>query len=74
MRSFHDLSVSGAGGPNIVAAGISEALITTIAGIAVAVVAAILNNYFLIRIKKVAGTIDILGQEIIISLNSKQGA
>lgn len=46
MRAFHDLSAAGAGGPAVVAAGISEALYTTAAGIGVAVVASILYNYF----------------------------
>jgi biopolymer transport protein ExbB len=46
MRAFHDLSAAGAGGPAVVAAGISEALVATAMGIAVAVVSAILYNYF----------------------------
>lgn len=71
MRAFHDLSVSGSGGPNIIAAGVSEALITTIAGIAVAVVASVLNNYFISGIKTVTGHIDVLGQELILSVNGK---
>ena len=46
MRAFHDLAIKGTGGPTTVAAGISEALIATAAGIAVAVTSAILYNYF----------------------------
>ena len=46
MRAFHDLSVAGAGGPTVVAAGISEALITTAAGIGLAVLSALFYNYF----------------------------
>ncbi|MFH1379780.1 MAG: MotA/TolQ/ExbB proton channel family protein [bacterium] len=69
MRAFHDLSVSGAGGPNIVAAGVSEALITTIAGIAVAVVASVLNNYFIARIKNMTNHIDITGRELMMAVS-----
>ncbi len=45
MRSFRDISSSGAGGFSVVSGGISEALITTAAGIAVGVLAMILFNY-----------------------------
>lgn len=46
MRAFHDLAAAGAGGPAVVAAGISEALVATAAGIGVAVMSAVLYNYF----------------------------
>jgi biopolymer transport protein ExbB len=46
MRAFRDLAAAGAGGPTVVAAGISEALITTAAGIGVAVLSAVFYNYF----------------------------
>lgn len=46
MRAFHDLAIAGAGGPVVVAAGISEALVATAAGIGVAVMSAVFYNYF----------------------------
>ena len=49
IRSFGDIAVAGKGGFSIVAAGISEALIATAAGILVAVVAVIFFNYFQVR-------------------------
>jgi len=49
IRAFHDLAVSGSGGPSVVAAGIAEALITTAAGLVVAIPAVIFYNYFLRR-------------------------
>jgi biopolymer transport protein ExbB len=51
IRAFHDLAVSGSGGPAVVAAGISEALVATAAGLAVAIPAACIFNYFLKRVK-----------------------
>ena len=59
MRAFHDLSVAGAGGPTVVAAGISEALIATAAGIGVAVVSAVLYNYFTLSIRYRLSTVDL---------------
>jgi biopolymer transport protein ExbB len=65
MRSFRDLAISGSGGPTIVAAGISEALVATAAGIGVAIVAAIIYNYFNIWMKGSLSNSDIFGQEMI---------
>ncbi|MBI4677036.1 MAG: MotA/TolQ/ExbB proton channel family protein [Elusimicrobia bacterium] len=59
MRAFHDLSVQGVGGPSVVAAGISEALITTAAGIGVAVVSAVLYNYFTMAARHRLNTMDL---------------
>ncbi len=44
MNAFHDMAHTGQGGFAVVSAGISEALITTAAGIAVAVLAVVLFN------------------------------
>ena len=44
MRAFHQMGVTGQGGFSVVAAGISEALITTAGGIAVAIEAVIFYN------------------------------
>lgn len=70
MRAFRDLALSGSGGPTIVAAGISEALIATAAGIAVAVSAAIIFNYFNFRLKHVLTSLNLFGQEILIMLSN----
>lgn len=59
MRAFHDLAAAGAGGPAVVAAGISEALVTTAAGIGLAVVSAILYNYFTMTARSRMNTVDL---------------
>jgi biopolymer transport protein ExbB len=46
IRAFHSISVSGGGGLGTVAGGISEALISTAAGLAVAIPASMFFNYF----------------------------
>jgi biopolymer transport protein ExbB len=72
MRAFRDLAVAGAGGPTVVAAGISEALISTAAGIAVAVVSAILFNFFTFAAKKRLALADVWVLELI-ELESEAG-
>ena len=65
IRAFHDLALTGSGGPTIVAAGISEALVATAGGIAVAITAAIIYNWFNIWMKGALTSNDIFGQEMI---------
>jgi biopolymer transport protein ExbB len=58
IRAFGDLAVSGSGGPSVVAAGIAEALITTAAGLLVAIPAVVSYNYFLRRVGTVMSEIE----------------
>lgn len=46
MRAFHDMAATGSAAPTVVAAGVAEALITTAAGLVVAVPALVLYNHF----------------------------
>jgi biopolymer transport protein ExbB len=46
MRAFHDMAATGSAAPTVVAAGVAEALVTTAAGLIVAVPSLILYNHF----------------------------
>ena len=46
MRAFHDMANTGSAAPSVVAAGVAEALVTTGAGLVVAIPALILYNHF----------------------------
>jgi biopolymer transport protein ExbB len=46
MRAFSDMAITGSAAPSVVAAGVAEALVTTAAGLVVAVPALIVYNYF----------------------------
>lgn len=50
MRAFHSMAEAGAGGFAVVAAGISEALVATALGLAVAILAVAVYNYFQVRL------------------------
>ena len=52
IKSFDALAEAGLSNPGLVAAGISEALITTAAGLAVAIPAQLAYNFFMSRINK----------------------
>jgi biopolymer transport protein ExbB len=55
IRAFADMAEHGTGGFEIVAAGISEALIATAAGLAVAIIALMFFNYLQTRVGLIAG-------------------
>ncbi len=51
IRAFQDIALKGNPSPAVVAQGVSEALITTAAGLFVAVISVIFFNYFKTRVK-----------------------
>jgi biopolymer transport protein ExbB len=55
IRGFADMSASGQGGFAVVSASLSEALIATAAGLAVAIIALMLFNYLNIRVQAING-------------------
>jgi biopolymer transport protein ExbB len=56
IRAFQDMAEHGAGGFEVVAAGISEALVATGAGLFVAIVALMFFNYLQVRVGAIAAT------------------
>ncbi len=56
IRAFQDMAIHGTGGFEIVAAGISEALIATAAGLFVAIVALLFFNYLQVRAAGIGAT------------------
>ncbi|MFQ5415830.1 MAG: MotA/TolQ/ExbB proton channel family protein [Gaiellales bacterium] len=56
MRAFQEMAEQGAGGFEVVAAGISEALVATAAGLFVAIVALSFYNYLQVRVGSIAST------------------
>jgi biopolymer transport protein ExbB len=56
MRAFHDMATTGQGGFEVVAAGISEALIATAVGLVVAISAVFFYNYLSTRVGAIAAT------------------
>ncbi len=56
MRAFQAMAKHGAGGFEVVAAGISEALVATAAGLFVAIMALLLYNYLQVRVTLIASS------------------
>jgi len=71
MRAFHDLASTASAGPGVVAVGISEALVTTAAGLFVAIPAIVGYNYFTTRITRFADELRWMADEILDHLTEK---
>jgi biopolymer transport protein ExbB len=70
IRAFTSMAETGAGGFNVVASGISEALVATAAGILVAVIAVFFYNYFQVRVGKMQFQLKLLTDEMIETLDT----
>ncbi|HEY9179680.1 MAG TPA: MotA/TolQ/ExbB proton channel family protein [Candidatus Baltobacteraceae bacterium] len=62
IRAFSDIALKGNSTPAVVAAGVSEALVTTATGLIIAVIAVVFFNFFKTRIKT-------YNQEMIVAAN-----
>jgi biopolymer transport protein ExbB len=65
LAAFQSMAVMGTGGFSVVAAGISEALISTALGLAVAIIAVIFYNYFSQKVDRINATIHICAARLI---------
>jgi biopolymer transport protein ExbB len=63
MHAFRQMAATGQGGFAVVAAGISEALVTTAGGIAVAVEAVVIFNFLNVHVQKLALQLRLLTEE-----------
>ena len=75
IRAFHDTThlVAGQNRADFLAVGIYEALVTTLAGLIVAIPAAVASHYFEGRITRIFGTIEDLSAELILKLECYEG-
>lgn len=71
IRAFRAISVSGSGGPQVVAAGIAEALVATALGLFVAIPALVAYNYFSTKIRRTTENIEICADELVETLSKK---
>lgn len=71
IKAFQSLSAAGAGGPNVVAAGIAEALVATAAGLTVAIPAVIFYNYYVSRVRTTITDIEAAVEQVLFMLKSK---
>jgi biopolymer transport protein ExbB len=72
IRAFNSIATSDAlGRPELLATGISEALLTTAAGLSVAIPALIFYLFFVSRVDRLIIDIDTLGQELVGAISAE---
>ena len=71
IKAFRDLALAGAGGPTVVAKGISEALVATAGGLMVAIPAVIIYNYFMRRVKAISTDMEVAATRLVVMLGAK---
>ncbi len=69
IKAFHDLAISGSGGPAVVAAGISEALVATAAGLLVAIPSVVIYNFFMKKVKEMATNMEVSSIRLLVVLH-----
>ncbi len=76
IKSFQSMSVEGSGGFAVVAGGISEALVATALGLAVAIIAVIFYNYFNTKLERIETAMTIGSDRVIdaIRIGKKEAA
>jgi biopolymer transport protein ExbB len=73
IRAFNDIATSHAmGRPELLAAGISEALVTTAAGLSIAIPAMAAYLFFASRVDRLIMDIDGLGQELVPLISAEE--
>ena len=71
IKAFRDLALSGAGGPAVVAKGIAEALVATAAGMAVAIPAVVVYNFFMRKVKVLSVEMEVYSARFLVMLGAK---
>jgi biopolymer transport protein ExbB len=72
IRAFRDLSLSGSAGPSVLAAGISEALYATVAGLTIAIPTVLFYNFFLGKIRIINTDLEVSSKKLLIWMFEKQ--
>lgn len=74
IRAFHDLSAQAGAGPEVVMAGLSEALIATAVGLLVAIPCVVAYNYLQKRARDILSTTESLGHMMVAQVRAAQPA
>ncbi|MEW6007949.1 MAG: MotA/TolQ/ExbB proton channel family protein [bacterium] len=73
MRAFSSIATSGSSGMNVVAAGISEALVATAGGLVVAVIGIVFYNFFQIKTSELIHELRLYSLRLIDMIGDRRG-
>src|SRR4030042_3510060 len=66
IRSFHNIAITGSGGPAVVSSGIAEALLTTAFGLFIGIPTLFFYNYFTKKSNELAMSMDGVAEKVIV--------
>lgn len=71
IKAFRDLALAGTGGPAVVAKGIAEALVATAGGLAVAIPAVIVYNFYMRKVKSLSVDMEVVSARFLVMVGAK---
>ncbi|MDE2293169.1 MAG: MotA/TolQ/ExbB proton channel family protein [Elusimicrobia bacterium] len=71
IRAFRDLALAGTGGPAVVAKGIAEALVSTAGGLAVAIPAVVVYNFYMRKVKNLSVDMEVVSARFLVMIGAK---
>lgn len=74
INAFHNIAVTGSGGPAVVSGGIAEALITTAFGLCIGIPTLFFYNYFSKKAADIAITLESASDRLVVLLGRLQGS
>ncbi len=74
INAFNSIAVEGIGNPGLLAGGISEALLTTAAGLCVAIPALVLHRFLQSRAERLTGDLEDLSTDLLEALAAPESA
>ncbi|MEO0098497.1 MAG: MotA/TolQ/ExbB proton channel family protein [candidate division WOR-3 bacterium] len=73
IKAFHNIAVTGSGGPAVVSRGIAEALLTTAFGLFIGIPTLFFYNYFTKKASDISLELEGIGERLIVSLYAHRG-
>ena len=70
IKAFHNISITGSGGPAVISSGIAEALLTTAFGLFIGIPTLFFYNYFTKKSNELAMGLDGVSDRLIVFLNN----
>ncbi len=70
IRAFHNISITGSGGPAVISAGIAEALLTTAFGLFIGIPTLFFYNYYTKKSTELAMSLDGVSDKVIVLLET----
>ncbi len=73
IKAFHNIAITGSGGPAVVSRGIAEALLTTAFGLLIGIPTLFFYNYFTKKASDISLELESIGERLIVSLYATRG-